>query len=239
MPVSMFVIDSGGSSTNGITSLVTPSIVPSANTLLLLAVSSRTNITANPNVPTATGCNLTWEVVSTVNYDNVGATRKRLTVLRALGPSPTTGAVTIDFGGQAQHGVDYSIDVADGVDTSGTNGSGAIVQSATLIDETTPATPFTETITLGAFGNAANATWGSLGFGDPTGSNFTAGTGFTELSVVNASTFQTVITEYREGNDTSVTMDFVAPASSDAIGGVALEIRAAPGAVVLASGGFL
>src|SRR5438045_278206 len=117
-----------GNTTNA-TSAATTSITPVANRLYLMNVISRTAITTDPNQPTATGAGLTWVVEKSVVYDNTGASRKRLTVFRALGPSPSAGALTIDFGAQTQTNIAWIIDEFTGADTSGTNGSGAVVQS--------------------------------------------------------------------------------------------------------------
>ena len=162
--------DGGSSST-------TASTTPASNKLQLLLVASRTGITANPNQPTATGNSLTWVAIASVIYDSTSSSRRRVTLFRALGASPTAGAITIDFNGQNQTDVVWILDEATGMDTSGTNGSGAIVQSATNVDEGGSATALT--VTLAAFGSVDNGTYGGFGWdGDPTA---TAGTGFTEI----------------------------------------------------------
>lgn len=63
----------------------------------------------------------------------------RLTRFRALGASPTTGTLTISFGATNQDGCLWTWAELDGVDTSGTNGSGAIAdtQTATCYGDTT------------------------------------------------------------------------------------------------------
>src|SRR5687767_13823040 len=111
-------------------SYATASITPTANRLILCFVQSRASSAA---VPTLTGCGLTWVQVSTGANST---TALRLTLFRAMGAAPSTGALTIDFGGQVQANCSWSVVEFDGVDTSGTNGSGAIVQ-ASAINEVT------------------------------------------------------------------------------------------------------
>ena len=72
-----------------------------------------------------------------------------------MGSSPSSGAVTIDWGGLTQTGKGYAIEEYAGVDTSGTNGSGALVQSVT-VGPTTTATSVS--VTLAALGAADHAT---------------------------------------------------------------------------------
>src|SRR5205085_3732552 len=159
----------GGSSFN------TASITPTANRLILATVTSR-HASADPNHPTLSGCGLTWVEVASDNYDNTGS-QKRVTVFRAMGASPSTGAVTIDFAGQCQSDCVWTIDQLSGMDTSGTNGSGAGVQSATNQDRTGSGTSLTTT--LAAFGSANNATYGACAVGKGTGTS-TAGSGFSK-----------------------------------------------------------
>lgn len=209
------------------TSVVTDSITPVANRLYLLTVVSRTNITADPNQPTVTGAGLTWVAIGSVIFDTTSSSRRRVTLFRAMGSSPTTEALTIDFGGQTQGSFTWSVDEATGMDTSGTNGSGAIVQSAT--NTLAPNTGTALEVTLAAFSDVNNATFGAFGFGGNTGR--TGGTGFTELAnrenAGNATTG--VLTEYKAGNDTTVD---VSCTNSD-VGGIAIEIKVAGGAATV------
>ena len=220
-----------GGATGSITSQNTASITPSSNNLVLLRVYSRTGTSVEPNAPTATGNGLTWVQVATIYYDTDSSSRKKITVLRALGASPSSGAVTIDFAGQTQTDVGWVIDQFSGVDTSGTNGSGAIVQSATNKDEVSGGG--TLTVTLGAFSSVNNATYGAFS-GDPTndGTHPTVGSGFTALyAAYNATIGEEGVTEWKSSNDTSV--DATMSSSSGAkMGGIAIEINAAVTATV-------
>lgn len=210
------------------TSYNTASVTPTANRLYLLAVWSRTGITADPNAPTVTGAGLTWVQVATVVYDNTSSSRRRLTVFRAMGAG-SAGALTIDFGGQTQTSATWDLTEFDGVDTSGTNGSGAVVQSATNFDGGTTATSITAT--LSAFGSVNNATYGAGGSGQ-TGNTAAVGSGFTQISngSPDGEAGQLCITEFKNSNDTTVDASFT-PTGSE-IGIIGVEIKAAAAAVI-------
>lgn len=193
-----------GASESSVTSVNTASITPTANCLVLVRVNSRTGITATPNTPTITGCGLTWVTIGTpIEYDTSGSSRRKITIIRALGASPSSGALTIDFGGQTQTSYTYSVDEFSGVDTSGTNGSGAIVQNLYAKDETPPTGL---TITLSAFSSTNNATYGS--FGESNGYSQTGGSGFTVLSN------NTTTTSVSSGSDVTSFNDATIPADS-------------------------
>lgn len=211
-----------GYDTDGNSSSTTASITPASNKLQLLAISSRTNISTDPNAPTVTGCGLTWVQIATIVYDTTSASRRRLTLFRAMGSSPSSGALTIDFGGQNQTHVTWVADEITGMDTSGTDGSGAIVQSATNKDEVGTTT---FTVTLGAFSGSGNATYGAYGEIDAT-ITITPGSGFTELAKATDGGAGNVVTEteFKNSNDTSVDWTLSGTALP---GGIAIEIKAA------------
>lgn len=220
MPVTAANLTAGVDA-DGNSSSTTASVTPTANKLQLLTIRSRTGISADPNTPTATGNGLTWVTVNSIVYDSASSSRKRITVLRAMGSAPTSGTIAIDFGGQNQTSVGWVLDEISGVDISGTNGSGAIVQSATNSDETV--TTGTLTVTLSAFSSSKNATFGA--FAEGGNGTYTKGTGFTELaSVADGTDLIDLLTEFRSDNDTSV--DATDSVNSE-LGGIAIEIRAA------------
>jgi len=105
------------------------------------------------DLPTLSGCGLTWVQVATVTWDTSAI--KRVTIFRALGASPRAGALTADFGGVAQTGCHICVVEFGSVDTSGTNGSGAVVQSGT--NSGTASTSVT--VTLAALTGSDNAVW--------------------------------------------------------------------------------
>lgn len=214
------LVATGG--TGSITSQASASYTPSANQLVLCIVESRTAITVDPTQPTLTGNGLTWVVVATIVFDDTSSSRKRITVFRSMGASPTTGAVTADFAAQTQTDVGIVVDQFSGVDTSGTNGSGAVVQSASAKDNTGTATSLTAT--LAAFGSANNATYGGAGFGSVVNSAGSVGTGFTGLSDLNTPTTNRVMTEWKATNDTTVDIN---ASAVEELGIIGIEIKAA------------
>lgn len=205
-------------SSAGVTSLATSSVTPIANHLVFGWAVSRTAAN-DPNHATATGCGLTWVEVQSINFDNAGS-QKRLTVLRAMGSSPSAGAVTFDFNGQTQSDIVCGVIDVQGTDTSGTNGSGAIVQNATNTDTSGAGT--TLTATLAAFSATDNATIGFLGIGNV--GTLTPGTGFTTTGSNATAANLTGAAEFKESNDTTVDMTF---SVGGELGIIAVEIKSA------------
>lgn len=211
-----------GESTSGASSYATASITATANQLVLLSCSTRTGISTDPNQPTASGGGLTWVVVNSTVYDDDSASRRRITLFRALGASPSAGAITIDYAGQAQTEQEWSINQFSGVDTSGTNGSGAIVQSATARATDSGGLVTSLTVTLSAFGSSNNATFGCFANADSSWTR-SVGSGFTSLSDSTTAGINGHLTEWKSTNDTSVDITF---SSQSGVGGVAVEIKA-------------
>lgn len=208
-----------GSDTNAgsASSFATASISPTGDALIILAVAD----SVNQSAPTVTGNGLTWvELGSTTGL-------RRLRHFRALGASPSSGAVTIDYGAGVPNAVIWSIDEFTGVDTGGTNGSAAVRNYTTNVSAG-PATA--QSVTLAAFDDAGNGTYGCFhAHGLPT--SYTPGTGFTELSDHTVSTpDHTLQTQWRNDNDTSV--DATCAASQE-YHGAAFEIVAASAGVAV------
>jgi len=183
-----------GGDTTAATSYATASITPGANRLVLLAVAG--NLTGTAAAPTSvTGNGLTWVQVGHVEYDTSG-THYGFTLFRALGASPSSGAVTITYAA-SQGSCVWSVLEFDGVDTSGTNGSGAIVQAVSHPVTPPSSAATSDSTTLSAFGSASNCgvgfyTWEANEQG-------TAGSGLTKLPSTNpgiAGPSQAVMSEY-------------------------------------------
>lgn len=156
----------------------TASITPSANKLILISIYHRKGSSGVPT-PTVSGNGLTWvQVLREVNSDE-----QVVTIFRAMGASPTTGPVTIDFAGTNEIQAVWSVNEFGNVDQTGTNGSGAVVQSKGFHEAVGNTTA--TTITLSAFGSANNASYGSL----RAGNSITAGSGETALSQTTVNTF--------------------------------------------------
>lgn len=190
---------------------------PTANRLQLIDIQlSDTNPVL---APTVTGCGLTWVAEGTgVEYDTAG-TRHAIFRFRALGASPTTGALTITAT-EAMSGCGWSWSEYAGIDTSGTSGSGAIVQTVTNSGVGT-----TLSATLAAFGDAANGV--AVGFSTDADSVYTAGGGYTILGQdvsASASPTASIGQEWRADNDTSPDATIGASA---AWGIIASELKAA------------
>ena len=189
-------------------SYATASISPTANRLSLAAV--RANGPDVPPAPTCSGALMTWVQVATVTYSAA-----RLTLFRGLSASPGSGALTFDFGGDNQDQCHWSINEFANVDLSGTNGSGAIVQSAT--NSGIDVSPLT--VTLNAFSSVNNATYGVIGTQDSR--VITQGSGFSELGEDDTNS-RSIETEWRNDNDTSVDWTL---SSINTCGGIAVEIK--------------
>lgn len=205
-------------STANATNYTTASVTPTANALVLLVTVSTRNSTvcSDNDITGVTGNSLTWANITRQCFSSAVSPVQTVELWRTMGTSPSAGTVNFDFSATTQLNASWVIAECTGTDTSGTNGSGAIVQSATNLVE--PGTSLT--VTLGAFGSANNATFGA--FGNSTNQAVTPGTGFTELAEQQNSEGQTLQVQWRNNNDTSVDASW---ASVDA-GGIAIEIKA-------------
>jgi hypothetical protein len=221
------------------TSFTTASVAPAGNQLLLLAVSCRVATgSIQPPTPTITGNGLTWELVDATNghadYDATGVDRSTLFLFRSMGASPSSGTIVIDFVTMTLTQCDWSLDQSSAeVDTSGANGSGAVVQTA---KNEAGNNVNTLTVTLAAFGDAVNnAAFGA--FSHQHNSEATSpGAGFTELAdVAPTGNLCTLETEWVLGQDTSVDASWAT--ATNRSGGIAVEVKAAAGGVAAAPDG--
>jgi len=192
-------------------SATTASISPKKNRLILVSVTHQ-NTT---RTPTVSGCNLTFEEVRSVTTGDM-----KHTVLRSMG-SPTDGALTISFGGSVDRYA-YNVDEFTQVDTTGANGSGAIVQSAS-----STGTGTSISVTLSAFSNINNATYGTTALQgqNTTTHDITAGSGFTELGddYSDPGEFNNNNqTQYKSTNDTGVDSSWSGTNTASIIG---IEIK--------------
>lgn len=106
-----------------------------------------------------------------IDFDSIAVPLQRTTILRYLGSS-FTSALTINCP-VGNLDIIYTWDEFTGVDTSGTNGSGAIVQSNSARSDS--GTPFT--VTLSSSIGANNAVFYASGLGT-SGGTWTAGSGY-------------------------------------------------------------
>jgi hypothetical protein len=147
----------------------------------------------------------------------------RQTLFRASKPSGVSAAAfTANFGGQTQQGCMICVDEIDGHDTSGSDGSGAIVQfSSNDGGGTTDPSG-----TLASFADPTNnAGW--LGVYSNAASGATPEAGWTELSeYLQSNPSRHMVCAYRIGEDTSLSYDESTQNNWIIVG---LEIKAAAG----------
>ena len=188
-------------------SYATASITPAGNELILIAVNSFIS-EGSPAVPAVSGNGLTWVEVATSGVND----NRRLTVFRALGASPSTGVVTIDFSAVTQQDCKWIISEFANVDTGGSNGANAVVQAVVGSVSTSP-----HSATLAAFGDAGNATFGAVTINS--NNTITPGTGFAEIA---ERLFNGVVQQqWRNDNDTTV--DATTAAGNGIV--IALELK--------------
>ena len=227
--ISATELTAGGAAGSNITSATTNSIAPGANRLILAWIVNHDNNT--PIVPTTvSGNGLTWTSVTGASWNfSGGKNHDQMTLYRAMGASPTAGSVTI-FYSQAQQSISWSIVEFSGVDTSGTNGSGAVVQTATATDDA--AGPSGLTITLPSAIGSGNATAGGFGNAGAAAASISPGAGYTAFLEIYLSGPQSDLrAEWRA--DGSATVN-ATQSGSFPMGGIAVEIRAAGAAPALA-----
>jgi hypothetical protein len=128
----------------------TAAIAPASQTLVTVAVLMRRSSGALS--PGITGGGMTaWELVTSVDFDTQGAPTKRLTIFRAMSNSPGSGPITITFSSSVSN-AQWIVSQWNGVETSGSNGSGAIAQTGTARSVPRPVC-----VALAPFGNATTS----------------------------------------------------------------------------------
>ena len=226
MIISATSLIAGGVGT-GATSYTTASISPIANQLILLAVQSEGN--GNTNTPTITGAGMTWTQVA----QNANSTQGMITLFRALSASPGAGVLTIDFAGGNQYNCMWTVDQFQGIDVSGVNGANAIIQSA-LASLTSVPNSTGITVTLGAFSNINNATYGVV-VPKAVGS-FTEGGSFTRLSNFQVGGDGAMGTEWANNNQTSVNWTW--SSTETPVRAIAIEIKAIQASALVMGAGL-
>lgn len=195
-----------------VASQATASISPVANSLILVSVQNHVG-SGTPNTPTVTGASMTWVAINTA-----GTGLHKTTIFRGLSSSPGSGALTIDFASQSQNAVLWSVDQFTNVDPGGANGANAVVQSAT---QTTTGSSTGITVTLGAFSNTNNATYGMVGTDQTPG--ISVGGSFSSLNHQTGSGGESSA-EWAVSNQTSVNWTW--GSASLTATAVAVEIKA-------------
>lgn len=198
---------------NSASSHTVVNLASSANQLMLLSVWNN-KAAATADLPTVSGTARTWTQVATVlSADNT----KRNTLFRSL----TAGAVTEDAVVNCTNTQTHIRIVGagfTGIDTGGTNGANAIVQSGT---NTNAGAQTGILITLSAFASSSNVAYG---FVAKNGSNdITEGSGFTKLSEDTG--YPTVHHQYKLNDNT---VDWSWSSESATTNAVACEVAIDP-----------
>ena len=120
----------------------------------------------------------TWTMVSTVTFDGSTPSR-RLTIFRAMSASPGNGPLSIVSTGVTLSNMQWIVSQWDGVDVSGVNGAGAVLQSGS----TSGAGVNGLTVNLNAFSHPNNVAYGVFG-GVKNAVAVTPGAGFTEITEI-------------------------------------------------------
>jgi hypothetical protein len=208
-----------GNDVNNVKIYTTVSIAPAPNALVTVVVTTH-NATAAAPVPTLSGGGMaSWDVVATTTYDAVGTPKKRITIFRAMSASPGSGPITITSSATLSN-CQWIVSQWNGVDGSGTNGSGAIVQTASNAADavTTLATP------LAAFANPNDVAYGVFGVNSNVVA-ITPGAGFTEIDE-QPSTESTAADLFAEWAVNLPTIN--ASWASKNAGALGVEIKASP-----------
>lgn len=215
MPITVVGMTSGVSATNT-TSYATASFTASVNSLDLISIA---NSATSPGTANLIGPN-TYNLITT---QNMGLWR--ISLFRSMASASSAGVITIDFGGATQNNCSWIINEFASVDSSGTNGSGAIVQSTSNFVGIGTAL----TVTLNAFSAASNGAFSSFAIGDNIA--MSPDTGWAEIgevSINDGANSQAHQSQWRADNDTTA---FSTWATDESGGGIALELKFNQGVV--------
>jgi hypothetical protein len=208
MAVSASLLTANGTST-ATTSTPTASITPPANQLIGVWI-----CTDNGSPTSLSGCGLTWvqEILDT--------TLVPMALWRSMGASPSTGQITINLGANSK--LSWAVIAYSGVDTTGTNGSGAI-RAANDAHNTGSGVGSLQ-VTLPNAINAGNAVAGMFINGGSVA--MTAGGSYTKLGETTASGFTDLAHEWNAAGTTTPSMSWSGTFNA---AGIAAEIVAAGG----------
>lgn len=197
----------------------TASFAPTDGRLVIAAIATSSD--ACTAVSLSGGGVTTWTQFATVAH-STGTNQRKIWLFRAYQASYGAAAVVTITATSATSTAWIIFDVAT-IDTSGTNGSGAIVQTPT----NTGTTETTATVTMSAFGDATNN--GAFGFvSRRPNAAITQEGGYTEISEQSPTApGHTLEVEWKTGEDLAITADLT---SSTSWGMIGVEIKAAGGA---------
>ncbi len=199
-------------------------VTASNNRLYVVFVSTSITTGTAPSATSVSGAGLAFTEIGTPGgllYSGTPGLR-RIQAWRALvGSGAGTGSIAISLDGTST-GMDAALLEFDGVDTSGTNGSGAVAQSAT--NQATSATALT--VTLSAFASVGNRPVAF--FNHRVAEATTEESGYTELDEGSHSS-PTAGAECEWHASTADTTPSASWLTNAAAGGFAIEVRAASG----------
>jgi len=218
MAISQSLLTSGGSATNA-TSFTTASITPSSYKVVIVGV---IGYAGSPADAVVSGCGLTWTKIDSQVYHG----DSKVTLYWGVSGWPSTGELTISFGGQTEEAAMWVVTELTNCDVYD-----PIVQSAKA-EETGNESSLT--VTLGAFSSGNNGTLGMFGT-EGSGYNISPGSGFTEIAETNFYDDKKGMQEFKDSNDTSVD---ATSGGSHKWGGIAVELNFNDNPPS-ASGGFL
>ena len=215
MPTTATKLTDGGGSAS--TSFNTASVSPGGSRLILVSIHAYISTgSAQPAAPAVTGNGITYTLEKSQSVDASGVDRATLFEFRGMAASPSAGAITISFGAVTMTRCQWVVEEVDGVDTSGTNGSGAIVQSAGV---TTASGATSASVDFGfpmAAGNSAYAA-----FGHQVQEAKTPRTNWTESADVTVVSLASLQTQYIIGTDTAGSASW---ATGSRAGAIVLEL---------------
>lgn len=141
----VITVSSGSASTQ-----IRPSTDFTSGRFYLLFVSNPKATT--PEEATCTGTSQTWTKVDGLTFNTIASPTQRITVYRFLATSTFSATTTISFGA-TQLAISSHLYEITGMDATGTNGSGAVVQAVTNSSDAT-ANP---TVAMAAISSGSNA----------------------------------------------------------------------------------
>jgi hypothetical protein len=154
----------------------TASISPAANALVTVAVMGHHGPLASPPPAVSGGGMASWTLVATVTFDKIASPQKRVSVYRALSPSPGRAPLQIAFA-NPQANCEWLVSQWQGVEASGTNGAGAIAQ----VDSARGDAVKGLVVNLSGFLDSRDVAYGVFGVRNQA-AVVTPGTGFTEIA---------------------------------------------------------
>lgn len=164
-----------GTSESDSGSYATASITPSALTLVLAWINQVGQAASSVGLPTLAGNGIIWTQVATQSYFSEDPDRGRITIFAGAAVSPTTGVLTFTMA-ETQARVSWGV-----VEFANAAIAGSIVQAIVGKKDPADGDADTPSVTLAAFNDVLNSTFGVIGVGFPDVS-VTVGNGFTEIN---------------------------------------------------------